>query len=250
VVRAIFLAGTRFPGPPQNHGKLPPKISLKETRTIDSKYSKYSTEQLEVILTHLADPDEKETVKVELSNRYYKHYLNIIANPEAHPQTSTPPAPEDTSPPADAADAGTDEPAAGPARFSEGIDGTSAEALSLADNLAGIAEVTPIQLNAPVSRQTAAEPAEKDKPVKKKFCFIATAAYGSPMAQEVVLLQGFRDQYLARRSLGEKFIQAYYHFGPSFARRVSQNNALKLLTRFLLFPIILLIKKLRASRYF
>ena len=70
------------------------------------------------------------------------------------------------------------------------------------------------------------------------------------MAQEVVLLQGFRDQYLARRSLGEKFIQAYYRFGPSLARRVSQNNALKLLTRFLLFPIILLIKKLRAFRDF
>jgi hypothetical protein len=237
----------------QNHRELIPKISKKETRTIDSKYSKYSTEQLEVILTHLSDPDEKEIVKNELSHRYYTHYLNIITNPEAHPQTSTTPAPEDTSPLADTADAGKDEPATGPARFSEGINGTSAEALSLGDNLAGIAEVTPIQLNAPVSPQTAAEPAEKDtsdKPVKKKFCFIATAAYGSPMAQEVVLLQGFRDQYLARRSLGEKFIQAYYRFGPSLARRVSQNNALKLLTRFLLFPIILLIKKLRASRDF
>jgi hypothetical protein len=236
----------------QNHRELIPKISIKETRTIDSKYSKYSTEQLEVILTHLSDPDEKEIVKNELSQRYYTHYLNIITNPEAHSQTSTIPAP-DTSPLADAADAGKDAPATGPVRFPEGINGTSAEALSLGDNLAGIAEVTPIKLNVPVSQQTAAEPAEKDtsdKPVKKKFCFIATAAYGSPMAQEVVLLQGFRDQYLARRSLGEKFIQAYYRFGPSLARRVSQNNALKLLTRFLLFPIILLIKKLRASRDF
>jgi hypothetical protein len=237
----------------QNHRELPPKIVIKETRTIDSKYSKYSTEQLEVILAHLSDPDEKEIVKNELSQRYYTYYLNIITNPEAQSHPSTTPASEDTSPLADAADAGNDAPATGPAGFPEGIDGTSAEALSLGAHLAGIAEVTPIKLKLPVSQATAPEPAEKnapDKTAKKKFCFIATAAYGSPLAHEVILLQGFRDNYLSRNSLGEKFIQVYYRFGPSCARRVSQNNALKLLTRFLLFPIILLIKKLRASRDF
>ena len=44
---------------------------------MNSKYDKYSTEQLEVIYTHLTDPDERELVKQELSARYYQHYLNV-----------------------------------------------------------------------------------------------------------------------------------------------------------------------------
>jgi len=98
----------------------------------------------------------------------------------------------------------------------------------------------------PASQKTAAELAEEitsDNIAKKKFCFIATAAYGSPLAQEVVILQSFRDKYLSQNSIGEKFIQAYYRSSPYLARQISQNNVLKLLTRFLLTPIILLIKK-------
>jgi len=73
-------------------------------------------------------------------------------------------------------------------------------------------------------------------------CFIATAAYGSPQAQEVVLLQGFRDQYLSRHALGEKFIRVYYRFSPHVAGKIRHHQVLRLLARSLLTPIILLIK--------
>ena len=98
----------------------------------------------------------------------------------------------------------------------------------------------------PVSPEVAASPREQkgaEKPTKRRFCFIATAAYGSPLAQEVVLLQDFRDHYLAPHALGEKFIRAYYRVSPALARQISKNKALKLLTRFLLSHIIFLVKK-------
>jgi hypothetical protein len=59
----------------------------------------------------------------------------------------------------------------------------------------------------------------------------------------VVLLQDFRDHYLAPYTLGEQFIEAYYRMSPPLARYISNNKALKRLTRTLLTPIIFLIKK-------
>jgi hypothetical protein len=168
-------------------------------------------------------------VKQELSQRYYEHYLNIIRSPEDQPEAAAHPAPEETTPPADAE-----------------VAEKPAEPLSMAEDLAGITEVTPIQLKLPA--QAAAKPEEKKGPEKKglkKFCFIATAAYGSPLAQEVVLLQDFRDHYLARHALGEQFIRAYYRVSPPIASHISKNKALKLITRALLFPFIFLIKKAR-----
>jgi len=59
----------------------------------------------------------------------------------------------------------------------------------------------------------------------------------------VILLQDFRDHYLARHTLGETFIRAYYRVSPSLAQQISNNKVLKLLTRFLLTPVIFLVKK-------
>ncbi len=201
---------------------------------MNSKYAKYSTEQLEVILTHLTDPDEKALVKKELSQRYYQHYLNVGDTPEDQPQPAVIPAQEVES--SVVAGSEADNPATG---------GQPEANLSMEEDLAGIAEVAPIQLTSPASPETAADLTAKPsgKPAKKKFCFIATAAYGSPLAQEVLLLQSFRDNYLSQNALGEKFIQAYYRSSPCLARLIGQNKVLKLLTRYLLAPIILLIKK-------
>lgn len=221
-------------------------IYEKEVSTIDSKYSKYSTEQLEVILTHLADPDEKELVKQELSKRYYNHYLDIIKNPEPQPQPAAPPEQEDATPPVAAEVGGKDEPASEPTQAHDETAGKPAEPLSLEEGLASIPEVAPLSLKMPASQETVAKPDEKTGPEKaglKKFCFIATAAYGSPLAQEVILLQDFRDRYLACHALGGKFIWAYYCFSPYLARQIQKNKALKRLTRFLLTPVIFLIKK-------
>ena len=61
--------------------------------------------------------------------------------------------------------------------------GRPEEDLSVDEDLAGLAEVAPIKLTTPASQGIGADQAEKttaETPAKKKYCFIATAAYGSP----------------------------------------------------------------------
>jgi hypothetical protein len=124
------------------------------------------------------------------------------------------------------------------------------EPLSGDADLAGLAEVTPIKLTSPASQGIGADQAKKttpETPAKKQYCFIATAAYGSPFVQEVVLLQIFRDRHLCGNPLGEKFIRAYNRFSPYLAGLIRQNEVLKVLTRYLLAPVILLIKKIPSD---
>ncbi len=219
----------------------------KELHPIESKYAKYSTEQLEVILPHLTDPDDQELVKNELSKRYYHHYLGIIKNPDERPQDVASSAQEAPSPvPADSEEDQQSTDPTGQLPFQDQKKGQPEETLPSDDDLVGIPEVAPIILAPPESEKTAAAIAEQNgaaKEAKRKFCFIATAAYGSPLAREVVLLKSFRDSHLSQYFLGEKFIQAYYCVSPYFARQISNNVSLKLLTRRLLAPIIFLIKK-------
>lgn len=73
-------------------------------------------------------------------------------------------------------------------------------------------------------------------------CFIATAAYGTPLAQEITILGTFRDKYLARTSLGRDLIKVYYKYSPPIASQISRSPILKTITRLGLDPIIVIIK--------
>jgi len=84
-------------------------------------------------------------------------------------------------------------------------------------------------------------------PSYRKTCFIATAAYGSAMESEVVMLRRFRDHCLKNTLMGEIFINVYYHFSPPLAALISKSDALKAMTRFLLKPIIYLLKRFRIN---
>ena len=69
-------------------------------------------------------------------------------------------------------------------------------------------------------------------------CFIATAAFGSPLAKEVEILRKFRDEYLLKSFFGRKLVQDYYKYSPPAAKVISKNLILKNIVRIALLPII------------
>lgn len=69
-------------------------------------------------------------------------------------------------------------------------------------------------------------------------CFIATAAYGSPIDQHVKILRKFRDKHLLTNKLGQSFVHIYYSYSPELANFISQYEILKAFTRLCLLPIV------------
>ncbi len=69
-------------------------------------------------------------------------------------------------------------------------------------------------------------------------CFIATAAYGSPLAADVQMLRGVRDGLLRKTVLGELAVEAYYTFGPAAAGVIRESDLLRATARELLEPIV------------
>jgi hypothetical protein len=73
-------------------------------------------------------------------------------------------------------------------------------------------------------------------------CLIATAAYGSPLAENIAILENFRDRFLLTRSWGRRFVDLYYRHSPPVAAFVSQHETARFFTRILLWPLVLGIK--------
>jgi len=71
-------------------------------------------------------------------------------------------------------------------------------------------------------------------------CFIATAAYGTPMAAEVEVLRRFRDEYLLTNAVGQAFVDFYYSTSPPIAKFLADHAALKPMVRFGLMPAVVM----------
>ncbi|MCG2711815.1 MAG: hypothetical protein L6416_05785 [Candidatus Omnitrophica bacterium] len=69
-------------------------------------------------------------------------------------------------------------------------------------------------------------------------CFIATAAFGTGMAEEVSILSEFRDRYLLKHKWGIKFVQSYYKYSPPLADKIREDDVLRALIRIGLKPLV------------
>jgi hypothetical protein len=69
-------------------------------------------------------------------------------------------------------------------------------------------------------------------------CFVASAAYGTPLAREIGVLRAARDRYLAPHAFGRALIAAYYTVGPTLAEPVREHPWLASVVRALLAPVV------------
>ncbi|MBI5665623.1 MAG: hypothetical protein HZC49_11155 [Nitrospirae bacterium] len=69
-------------------------------------------------------------------------------------------------------------------------------------------------------------------------CFIATAAYGSYLADEVRVFRRFRDEYLLTNPAGSAFVRYYYEYSPPAADYIKSHATLKTAVRCMLTPVV------------
>jgi uncharacterized repeat protein (TIGR02543 family) len=74
-------------------------------------------------------------------------------------------------------------------------------------------------------------------------CFIATAAYGNPTAEQLDVLREFRDGVVLESAAGSQFVALYYRLSPSIADSISGNSFLRTLVRELLIdPVVWVVR--------
>ncbi|MFC2168212.1 CFI-box-CTERM domain-containing protein, partial [Acidobacteriota bacterium] len=73
---------------------------------------------------------------------------------------------------------------------------------------------------------------------KNTPCFIATAAFGSPLHPYVKTLQDFRDKYLMSNQPGRLLVQLYYKYSPPIAKLITNHKSLRTVIRIWLIPLV------------
>ena len=134
----------------------------------------------------------------------------------------------------------------------EQLEQMSREQLSMLLNILNGQLVAPIRSSAPSSSASSSpissgSPSSfASSPVSSQGsgggCFVATAAYGCDLHDDVVVLRQFRDRCLMKSASGRVFVSLYYRFGPTLATLVHVHHGLRVAVRFALIPIVKLTK--------
>ncbi|MCM8830223.1 MAG: choice-of-anchor D domain-containing protein [Candidatus Omnitrophica bacterium] len=72
-------------------------------------------------------------------------------------------------------------------------------------------------------------------------CFIATAAFGSPLHRCVGILRTYRDSVLLKNKAGKAFVEWYYIHSPAVARMIEKSPGLRIFVRIFLIPVICIV---------
>ena len=85
-------------------------------------------------------------------------------------------------------------------------------------------------------------------PATASRCFIATAAYGSGDAEQVMVLRRFRDEHLVGHPAGDWFVQTYYRLSPPVADVIAERQWARAAVRGLLQPVVLAVRAPQGGR--
>jgi hypothetical protein len=89
---------------------------------------------------------------------------------------------------------------------------------------------------APVAEEVVVIP-EEAADEDDDWCFVATAAFGSPFEAHVQTLRDFRDRYLLTNPMGRAFVSLYYQYSPPVADFIAKNGVLRAAARVGLYPV-------------
>ena len=92
--------------------------------------------------------------------------------------------------------------------------------------------------DAPSTASIASTATTQQKFVVLHGCFVATAAYGTPMAAEIDALRAVRDRALLTNPLGRLAVAGYYALSPPVAGAIASDERLRAGARALLAPVV------------
>lgn len=82
--------------------------------------------------------------------------------------------------------------------------------------------------------EESAKTIERIEKTKRSNCFIATAAFGTPLAKEINILREFRDLKMEPNAFAKHLISIYYELSPPVAKVIAQSQKIRKLVRIII----------------